>query len=308
MSAEIGTNVKLRVSAAGLHFFDRRTGLNVLLDAPTTTEWTVDWAPQNVSIALTNACDLACAYCYAPKHPARLGFDEVVRWCRELDSGGCLGIGFGGGEPLLYPRFVELCTQVALSTALAVTFTTHGHWVTKEVAHALEGKVHFIRVSVDGVGSTYERLRGRPYGAVVERLKMISSVAPFGVNYVVNRSTLPDLDIAAATFFSLGASELLLLPEVGVGGRPGIDERTTLSLNEWVSNNWSRYRLSISEAGSDFVTAPQFDPHRGDLPLRRYAHIDAGGVLKRSSYDAAGVSMCSTEGVQDALRCLEITA
>ncbi len=70
---------KMRSTAAGLHLFDRTSGLNLLLDEVShpTSQWAK--APRYVSIALTNACDLSCAYCYAPKRPAALNADIVTR-------------------------------------------------------------------------------------------------------------------------------------------------------------------------------------------------------------------------------------
>lgn len=62
-----------------------------------------------VSIALRNRCDLACAHCYAPKSRDELRFDTITRWLAELDAHGTLGIGFGGGERTLYPEFVKIC-------------------------------------------------------------------------------------------------------------------------------------------------------------------------------------------------------
>src|SRR5689334_18091084 len=119
--------MKLHKGHLGSHLFDRASGLNILLDEATVGEdqWSV--APKYVSIALTNACELSCGYCYAPKTSARLAYDSIVNWAKELDSQGCFGVGFGGGEPTLYPQFVDLCREIHDCTELAVTFTTHGH-------------------------------------------------------------------------------------------------------------------------------------------------------------------------------------
>ncbi len=89
---------KVRLSEAGVHLFDRVSGLNVLLD--------------EVEVA-----ELRCVFCYAPKHAAMLDMDRVVAWAVELDGAGCLGVGFGGGEPTAYPRFAQLCAQIAESTS-----------------------------------------------------------------------------------------------------------------------------------------------------------------------------------------------
>src|SRR5205809_6090953 len=64
--------LKMRPGPSGIHFFCRETGLNVLCDE--VREPCISWAaaPRQVSIALTNACDLTCPYCYAPKNYATL--------------------------------------------------------------------------------------------------------------------------------------------------------------------------------------------------------------------------------------------
>src|SRR3954451_22207035 len=96
---------------------------------------------------------------------------------------------------------------------MAVTFTTHRHRITAGLADALQGSVHFSRLSVDGVGATYERLRRRPFAAVAAAAAGLRSVAPLGVNTVVNADTIDELDMVAQFAADVGACELLLLPE-----------------------------------------------------------------------------------------------
>ncbi|NNB92227.1 radical SAM protein [Corallococcus exiguus] len=91
---------------------------------------------------------MACAHCYAPKSRDELRLDTITRWLAELDAHGTLGIGFGGGEPTLYPEFVKLCQYAARETRLSVSFTTHGHHIDSELAERLRDNVHFIRVGL----------------------------------------------------------------------------------------------------------------------------------------------------------------
>ena len=205
--------MKIRHDANGVHLFDRRTGLNILWDEIAVPAEKQDQAPRFVSMALTNSCDLKCRFCYAPKHPAKLDTPSVVSWATELDGSGCLGMGFGGGEPTLHPDFTSICREMSTRTQLAVTFTTHGHRLTEKMAEDLSGHVHFVRVSMDGTYGTYESIRNRSFVDLVEKLRLAREIAPFGVNFVVNAETISDLDTAAATAFELGAFELLLLPE-----------------------------------------------------------------------------------------------
>jgi uncharacterized Fe-S cluster-containing radical SAM superfamily protein len=296
------SGLKFRVGPAGIHIFDRTTGLNLLLDEVHVSSDAWAAAPRQVSVALTNACDLDCPYCYAPKVPAALDFEELASWLRELDANGCLGVGFGGGEPTLYRRLPELCRYAAQNTGLAVTLTTHAHHLDERLASALAGSVHFVRVSMDGVGATYESLRGRSFAALRLRLETVPKLAQFGINFVVNRQTLPDLDAATKIAAESGASEFLLLPEQ-VGPRStGIDDHTRLVLRRWVEGYRGPVPLTVSEVGSDGL--PTCNPLLNETGLRAYAHIDASRVLKRSSYCHTGVPI-GVEGVMHALAVLQ---
>ncbi len=292
---------KVRGGPAGIHIFHRATGLNVLLDEVNVPSASWAAAPRQVSVALTNACDLACAFCYAPKIPATLPFERVMRWLDELDANGCIGVGFGGGEPTLYPRLADLCQYAAQKTALAVSLTTHAHRFDDQLASCLAGNVHFVRVSMDGVGATYESIRGRSFAALRGRLEIVRTVARFGINFVVNSQTLSDLDAATALAAEVGAAEFLLLPEQPVRGSRGIDTLTAEFFRRWVRQYRGTVPLTVSEAGA--YDLPICDPFASETALRAYAHIDASGVVKRSSYDSNGEAI-GEDGVMQALEIL----
>jgi sulfatase maturation enzyme AslB (radical SAM superfamily) len=114
-------HTRVRLGPSGIHIFERVSGANLLIEeiVPHRSTWAA--APRQVSIALTNACDLTCSYCFAPKVHSVLAFDRVVSWLNELDINGTIGVGFGGGEPTLYPRFDELCAYASQNTGLAIT-------------------------------------------------------------------------------------------------------------------------------------------------------------------------------------------
>lgn len=280
---------KLRGGPAGLHLFNRTTGLNVLINESPVPASLYSRAPRQVSIALTNRCDLRCPHCYAPKSRDELQFDVVNHWLAELDSHGTLGVGFGGGEPTLYSDFARLCQHVARETGLSVSFTTHGHHIDEGLAESLSGSVNFIRVSMDGVGATYESIRRRCFPALLTRLKHIRSICRFGVNVVINERTLPDLDEAAIVAADAGACELLLLPQVPVRGVPAIPPDTLQDLRRWVDSYRGPLKLCINEASADGF--PTCDPLAEEHGLYAYAHIDAVGVLKPSSYAEVGVQI-----------------
>jgi pyruvate-formate lyase-activating enzyme len=279
---------KVRLSGAGVHVFDRVSGLNVLLNEVKVPVGLISRAPRYLSVALTNACELHCAYCYAPKRAAALDATRVAAWAAELDGAGCLGVGFGGGEPTAYRGFARLCSQVAGSTSMAVTFTTHGHRVTPELVGSLRGSVHFARLSIDGVGATYERLRGRPFAAAESAAARLRSVAPIGINTVVNADTVNQLDEVAEFAARAGASELLLLPQQPTAASPGICGADAERLVHWVRTARTRVRLAIARSGlENSVPAAEVIP--GERPLDAHMHLDAGGVLRPHAYARTGV-------------------
>ncbi|MFM5380972.1 radical SAM protein [Aeromonas veronii] len=296
--------MKLRLGPNGAHLFDRFSGLNVLLDELRPTEASWSTSPRQVSIALTNVCDLHCGYCYAPKHKASLRTDQVLRWLKELDTEGCLGIGFGGGEPILHPDFVNICKRVAGETQLAVTFTTHGHRLTPQLVESLKGSIHFARISIDGVGSTYEKQRGKPFAHLLRGMDLIESPSPFGINVVVNEHTVTELDALSELAHKVGASELLLLPQQATTMVPSIDGVVGRALQEWVFNYKGKVRLAVSEAGASGL--PTCDPLPDERGLQAYAHIDASGMLRESSYSPIGAKIGGA-GVLSALERLRNT-
>lgn len=299
---------KIRPGPAGIHVFNRVTGLNILVDEVRVprSEWAA--SPRHVSIALTNTCDLNCPHCFAPRTPASLDIERLASWLHELDMNGCLGVGFGGGEPTLYQGLIELCRFATERTGMAVTLTTHAHGLDDRLVRSLAGNVHFVRVSMDGVGATYEALRGRSFATFVQRLENVRSLAPFGINYLVNSHTLPDLDSAVKLATDLGAVEFSLLPEQPVDGVWGIDARTTQALQRWVHRYQGNVPLAVSEEGAEGL--PVCNPLSDESRLRAFAHIDASGLLKRSSFDDHGVSVGSfgIMGAIEELRCKEVTS
>lgn len=296
--------MKPRIGPNGVHLFDRISGLNVLLDELRPEEAVWSTSPRQVSIALTNVCDLHCAYCYAPKHKASLHTDQVLGWLKELDIEGCLGVGFGGGEPTLHHDFVDICKRVAGETQLAVTFTTHGHRLTPQLVERIKGSIHFARISVDGVGRTYEEQRGKQFSSLLRGIESVATLSPFGLNVVVNERTVAELDAMSELAQEVGASELLLLPQQATTAVASIDGVVGQALRGWVANYRGKVRLAVSEAGASGL--PTCDPLPDEQGLQAYAHIDASGMLRASSYSPAGAKI-GEAGVLSALKRLRNT-
>jgi hypothetical protein len=167
---------------------------------------------------------------------------------------------------------------------LAVTLTTHSHRWTPELVEQLGGSVHFVRVSVDGVGGTYEKLRHRSFDDLLRRLELISGAFSVGINCVVNQRTLPELDAVAALAADVGAAELLLLLQQPTPGTPGANADVFTGMRDWIRGHHGSVRLATG--AQDAGGLPTARPLPGEVGLRSYAHIDATGNLRATSYSS----------------------
>lgn len=292
-------SVKVRRESRGLHFYDRETGLHVLFDEYSVSPKERDEGPATISIALTNACDLSCGFCYAPKTRHALSPDEVVHWCSELATVGTLEVAFGGGEPTLYRKLPQLCRTIWSETDLGVSITTHGQRLTDELVRALQGAVSLVRVSIDAPEPHYSSVRGCPLQVVVKNLEQLAGRIPLGINTVVNCRTLPHLDEMALLVKRLGAVDWLLLPEVQLGKFTLTGSEWQI-LDEWIAKSRFDLDLRVTAEAASYLTGPFLLEDR----LDDYAHISADGYLRRCSYATGGVALHG-HTVVDALRELK---
>jgi MoaA/NifB/PqqE/SkfB family radical SAM enzyme len=291
--------VKLRRECRGLHFYDRVTGYHVLLDEQPVPRELWSRAPSLVSIALTNACDLTCEFCYAPKSAHHLAFDDLLGWCKELDALGTLEVAFGGGEPTLYRELPELCAAIWDETDLGISITTHGHRLTPALIDRVRGKVSIIRLSIDAPEPVYSAIRGRPLSRLEESIQTISGRIPVGINTVINSATLGYLDDLAELVESWAPTDWLLLPETR-GGRFMLTAGEWENLNDWLTANAGRFQLNVTYGARPYLRCPfLFD----EEPDQDYAHISADGNLRLCSYESGGLPLKgrSLEGALDEL-------
>jgi MoaA/NifB/PqqE/SkfB family radical SAM enzyme len=291
--------VKLRKEQRGHHFYDRSTGVHILLDEVPVESGLCDAGPELVSIALLNPCDLKCPFCYAPKSPHRLEPEFVIDVCRQFAAIGTLEVAFGGGEPMLYVGLGSLCRRIWMDTDLGISLTTHGHHLTEQLIDELTGCVSVIRVSIDGPEPIYSALRARPLADLLLKLRHVTERIPLGINTVVNEATLPVLDDLAEIVRELGAVDWLLLPETSDGAFV-LSKSEWQALDRWIEKHHEEIPLRVTANAVDHLSGP--------FPLvseiRDYAHIRADGTLSRCSYSGNGVQLRG-RSVEEALSELE---
>ncbi len=134
---------------------------------------------------------------------------------------------------------------------------------------------------------------------------MLRSVAPIGINAVVNAETIAEVDQLAEFAAEVGASELLLLPEQPTVARPGISDADAERLVRWVRAVKPPVRLAISRSGLE-ASLPVAEPIADESSLDAHLHIDATGVLRPNAYSLVETPV--GDSILDAVRALKEAA
>ncbi|MDO9016409.1 MAG: radical SAM protein [Deltaproteobacteria bacterium] len=183
-----------------LLLFDRRTGLTAVCDGPETVGLRMR-VPRVVQFAITNACNLACAFCSRDASAASAwSADGAFALLSELSARGVLEVAFGGGEPLAFKGFASLVRRLHDETGLAVSLTTNGTLLTDAVLRELAPCVAQLRLSV------YDDVEHRPLLA-----RLAASGLRFGVNWLVTPARLASVEAVALDLVHRGCRDLLLL-------------------------------------------------------------------------------------------------
>lgn len=183
-----------------LLLFDRETGLSVIADGPETAHLR-QRAPRMVQMAITNACNLSCAFCYRDATPrSSWTIDSAMELLSGLDELGVLEVAFGGGEPLVFKGFETLLRRIHSETRLAASFTTNGVLLDRDLLRAIHGRHGQIRLSVYDDTPVWDRID-----------LLAEEKARFGVNVIVWPERLPALHALVFDLVDRGCTDVLLL-------------------------------------------------------------------------------------------------
>lgn len=127
--------------------------------------------PLHVTSFITARCPLRCKTCFYWRHldksQSELTFDEISRLAPTLR--GVLWLAIGGGEPFVRSDLAEVMEVLAReANPPYLTLVTNGFYpdrierVVKAIFKAKPGVLLRINVSVDGVGSLHDSIRGKP--------------------------------------------------------------------------------------------------------------------------------------------------
>jgi MoaA/NifB/PqqE/SkfB family radical SAM enzyme len=207
-----------------LLLFERNTGMNVLLEGKETAHLR-RVAPRTLLIAVTNSCNLGCLFCYRdPELLSLWRYETLLEFCQQADEWGVLEVAFGGGEPMIFPRWQDLICELYETTGLCVNFTTNGMLLTEDFLRAVAGCYGQIRLSIYDDNNWPETFR-----------LLVRTGARFGVNWLITRSELQTIEEKFAQLLELGAHDFLLLSYKGCDTTLHFDQADYQRLEHFVN-------------------------------------------------------------------------
>ncbi len=208
-------------------------------------------APLTVTWEITNFCNLRCIHCLSDSGPeadtsAELGLEEGKGVVDQLAAAGVFQIHFGGGEPFLYPGFIELLRHAQARGFCCLCISTNGTRLNDtRIAQLEEMGGIYLQISLDGATeATCDALRGagafRKGLAALARLQGSSIVRT--LNLVYCRGNAHELDCALELAEAHGATlRVTRLKPSGRGGAVYRAQRPTqaqlAALHPWLTRH-----------------------------------------------------------------------
>ncbi len=127
-----------------------------------------DGTDMHLTLHLTNRCNLACRYCYAPAGNEDMSLETAAAAIERCAEGPNCGIIFFGGEPLLCKPLIWALMQwceARYPSRFHYKVTTNGTLLDADFLAAANGRGLHVALSHDGVRAAHDRLRVAADGA-----------------------------------------------------------------------------------------------------------------------------------------------
>jgi MoaA/NifB/PqqE/SkfB family radical SAM enzyme/ubiquinone/menaquinone biosynthesis C-methylase UbiE len=143
---------------------------------------------------ITNRCNMACKHCLFcsnPQQSATLPYNDLINSIDEVYDAGCRIFYFTGGEPFVYPGFIDACNHILNKQGTHIVILTNGKNIAAFHNQLLEipkDRMHF-QLSIDGMKENHEAVRGdNSFAQLITSLQFIKKLGfPVSLAMVVNK-------------------------------------------------------------------------------------------------------------------------
>jgi len=276
---------------------------------------------------ITERCNLSCPFCAYDQRvtrPRREADAEIIQRFGAVlskyqqESGDMVLVSWIGGEPFLFPDLDRLTRHFATELGLRVSATTNGTALRNAALreHLLEDYAE-LTISVDGVGSVHDELRGWPDGyaalrTAVRKLSESKRAEHRGpllrANVVLMRKTIGDFERLCSELADWGIEEIAF-NQLGGRDRPEFFPTHRLlpeqaeSLNQEVSRMRGRLaKLGVCLKGSPAYLAriqasssDELIPLANCRPGEQFLFVNENGMASPCNFTAQDYGVAVTE-------------
>lgn len=188
-------------------------------------------APIHIRIKPTNVCNHACWYCsYQSLDDIQLGkdmnlrdtipkekMDEIIDDCIDM---GVKAITFsGGGEPFLYPHFLETLKKLSTSS-IKFASLTNGSRLDGEAAEIFAKHGTWVRISIDGWDdesyAEYRNTKPGEFTKVVENMRNFAKIdgrtCNLGISFIVDNKNYKEIYNFSKLMKDIGVDSIKIAP------------------------------------------------------------------------------------------------
>lgn len=227
--------------------------------------------PIGGSFELLPLCNMNCKMCYV--HLSReemqregnlLSADEWIKIAEMAKKEGTLFIQFTGGEPLLYPDFKKLYTNLC-SMGFVLTMNTNATLIDEEWVRFFASRPpRQLNITLYGASNqTYERLCGNSVG-FTQVMNAVHLLIQYKINFRFNYTITPYNKNDASKIHDIAqkldipiALNTYIFPPIRCHGNEFIRNTPEETANILIDNNIKKYRISEGERAAQAKLALQ---------------------------------------------------
>lgn len=163
---------------------------------------------------LTDNCNMACRHCLfasSPHEKRELSTERVLKLTGEANALGCRMFALTGGEPLVHKGAHEIISSMLGIKDCHVAILTNGLNVEDFFTDKSYdfNRLH-LQISVDGIGKTHDKIRGRGmFSALENSMEWLShNKIPFTISMCVTKSNVKEMKDVVEFAARSGASNI----------------------------------------------------------------------------------------------------
>ncbi|NIM77455.1 MAG: SPASM domain-containing protein [Candidatus Aminicenantes bacterium] len=174
-------------------------------------------APETVHWAVTYHCEAGCPHCYTRRFPVltnELNTPLALKLIEKVAQWGVFQLAIGGGEPFAREDLPDL-VQYASAAGLSVHITTGKYHLEPRLLESIVGSVAALNIGLPAHILPDQRT-GAGFRELIKKLQTTAAliqdagVVP-GVNLVLTKSIIPQLELILEQLMNIGISRVVLL-------------------------------------------------------------------------------------------------